>query len=88
LITLAARADEVIDSDALAALCMSPIGQLRTDAPHQKEPIFDHAVGTQQQRRWIAGPIVFAVRKLTTSSNVVGCSMGRSLGAHRGGFVS
>jgi hypothetical protein len=41
--------------------------------------LFDHFVGNREQRRWNAQS-EHAILRLTTSSNLVGCSTGRSAG--------
>jgi hypothetical protein len=42
--------------------------------------LFDHLIDPQQQRRRMVRPSALAVFRLMTSSNFVGCSMGRSAG--------
>jgi hypothetical protein len=45
-----------------------------------KSSLFDHLVGAGEQRWWNFEPIAFALLRLITSSNVVGCSMGKLAG--------
>jgi hypothetical protein len=42
--------------------------------------LFDHLLGTGQERQWEVRPSDLAVFRLISSSNLVGCSSGRSPG--------
>jgi hypothetical protein len=45
------------------------------------EPLFNHLVGASEQRRGDVRPINFAVLRLITSSNLVGCGTDKSAGS-------